>query len=365
MSVSEADHLIYSCDDHLDIGNVPPTLWSDRLPEKYQEAGPRVVARDGMKLWTVNGKPMGMSGKMDGRITALSRVPDLEDDGFRPSNPKQRLEDMDRDDIHASLVYGPGALTGFPIDDPELGRLVYRAWNDWSAEEFNSHAPDRLNALPFLPTGSAQEAVQEFERAIGLGHLGAIINPFDINLRDDAWDRLWSAVSAADVPISFHIGKGTKLDPFIVKERAPFSSICPLQMDEPLALMIFFGALERHPDMKLVLAESGIGWLPYFIARMDDQFEKHCVPYPDECIKTRPSEIFSRQIYATFEEEPFGPSLIPLLGPDNFMWACDYPHPDSTWPNSRAAIDRSLGELGEEAVRKVTGETCKRLYKLP
>ncbi len=114
-----------------------------------------------------------------------------------------------------------------------------------------------------------------------------------------------------------------------------------------------------------MLAESGIGWVPYFVARMDDQFEKHCVPYPDECIKTKPSEIFSRQIYATFEEEPYGPALIPLLGPDNFMWACDYPHPDSTWPNSRAAIDHSLGKLGEEAVRKVTGETCKRLYKLP
>ena len=359
-----SDHKLYSCDDHLDIGNVPRTLWSDRLPEKYREAGPHVVAQNDMKLWIANGNPMGISGKTDGRMTALSRVPGLEDDGFRPSNPKQRLEDMDRDSIHSSLVYGPGALMGFPIDDPELKRLVLRAWNDWSAEEFNSHAPERLNALPFLPTDSVQEAVQEFERVIDLGHLGAIINPFDIDLKDDSWDRLWAAVSVADVPISFHIGKGTKLDPFKVRERAAFSSVVPLQMDEPLALMIFFGALERYPNLKLVLAESGIGWVPYFVARMDGQFEKHCVPYPDECIKTRPSEIFSRQIYATFEEEPHGPTLIPLLGPDNFMWACDYPHPDSTWPNSAAAIDHALGSLGEEVIRKVTGENCKKLYKL-
>ena len=78
-----------------------------------------------------------------------------------------------------------------------------------------------------------------------------------------------------------------------------------------------------------------------------------------------PSEIFSRQIYATFEEEPLGPSLIPILGADNFMWACDYPHPDSTWPNSHHAIDEALGKLGEEAIRKVTAETCQRLYRLP
>ena len=359
------EHRIYSCDDHLDLGNVPPTLWSDRLPEKYREAGPHVIERKGVKLWVAGEATMGISGKMDGRMTALSRVPDLEDDGFRPSNPKQRLEDMDRDDIHASLVYGAGALTGFPIDDAEVQRLVFGAWNDWAAEEFNSYAPERLNALPFLPTDSVDAAVAEFERVMGLGHLGAIINPFDIDLEDESWDRLWAAVSAADVPISFHIGKGTRLDPFKVRQRAPYSSVVPLQLDEPLAMMIFFGALERYPNLKLVLAESGIGWLPYFVARMDDQFEKHCVPFPDECIKTRPSEIFSRQIYATFEEEPHGAALMPLLGTDNLMWACDYPHPDSTWPNSRAAIAHSLGKLGEEAVRKVTGETCKRIYRLP
>ena len=67
-------------------------------------------------------------------------------------------------------------------------------------------------------------------------------------------------------------------------------------------------------------------------------------------------------MYATFEEEPLGSTLIPLIGADNLMWACDYPHPDSTWPNSRKAIDHSLGDLGSDAIRKVTGETCRRLY---
>jgi predicted TIM-barrel fold metal-dependent hydrolase len=112
-----------------------------------------------------------------------------------------------------------------------------------------------------------------------------------------------------------------------------------------------------------VLAESGIGWIPYFVARMDATFEKHCKH--EGAIRTRPSELFRRQVYATFEEEPFGPELIPLLGPENFMWACDYPHPDSTWPDSRAAIEHALGKLSPEAIRKVTGENCRALYRLP
>ena len=100
------------------------------------------------------------------------------------------------------------------------------------------------------------------------------------------------------------------------------------------------------------------------VARMAAVFEQHCVPDPYG-IRTLPSEIFHRQVFATFEEEPLGPDLIPLLGPDNFMWACDYPHPDSTWPESRKAIAHALGKLPPESIRKVTGENCQQLYKLP
>ena len=355
---------LYSCDDHLDLPNVPRTLWTDRLASNFREMGPHVVERDGKHFWMAGGQTLGVSGRMEAHLTAISRVSDIEDDGFRASTPQLRLQDMELDGIHASIVYGAGALSGFPIRDSEVHHAVLCAWNDWAAVEFNAYAPDRLSALPFLPTGSVDEAVREFHRCMTLGHKGAIINPFDIDLQDDSWDALWAAVSEADVPISFHIGRGTRLSPYKIRERAPYSSVVPMQMDEPLALMIFLGALERYPTLKLVLAESGIGWLPYFVSRMDDQFEKHCVPY-DECIKTRPSEIFARQVYSTFEEEPLGPSLIPLLGPDNFMWACDYPHVDSTWPNSLLAIEHSLGELDEDAIQKMTVETCQRLYRLP
>lgn len=360
------DHLLYSCDDHLDLPAVPPDAWTARLPARLQEVGPHVVERDGQRLWIASDKVIGISGRLPDNLTALGRAPGLDESGFRPSNPEQRLADMERDGIHASIVYGAGALTGFPIEEPEARREVLRAWNDWAAEVFNAFAPDRLSALPFLPTGSAEEAVQELQRCIDLGHKGAIVNPFDLDLdlADDTWDRLWAAAAEADLPISFHIGRGTKFDPNDLRQRAAYSAVVPMQMDEPLAAMIFLGALERHPGLKLVLAESGIGWLPYFVNRMDDQFEKHCVPY-EGCLETRPSELFSRQVYATFEEEPLGPMLIPLLGIDNFMWACDYPHPDSTWPNSHHAIEEALGELGEDAVKKATAETCKRLYRLP
>jgi predicted TIM-barrel fold metal-dependent hydrolase len=136
-----------------------------------------------------------------------------------------------------------------------------------------------------------------------------------------------------------------------------------MQLDEPLATMVFSGALERNPGMRLVLAESGIGWIPYFVSRMDQQMEKHVPKAQDYRLKAKPSEIFRQQIFATFEEEPLGPRLIPLLGPDNFMWASDYPHPDSTFPHSKKAIDEAFAGLAEDVVHKVTVENCARLYR--
>lgn len=360
------DYKIYSCDDHLDIYNVPRDLWTRRLPRKLHDVGPHVEKRGDFQLWFAGDQMMGPSGKIPGYDTALSRV-EVENEDFRPSNPVQRLEDMDRDDIWASIVYGPGTLFGFPIADPELKTLVLQAWNDWAAEEFNSHAPDRLSALPILPSHSPEAATRELERVVGLGHRGALLDVFDTDVGDPAWDRLWTAAGQAELPISFHIGGGNRRIDATKGgwQLVAFAAIAPLQLDEPFAVMIYSGALERNPNLKLVLAESGVGWLPYMISRMDAEFEKHCVPHPSYSIKTRPSELFARQVYGTFEEEPLGASLLPLLDSNNFMWACDYPHPDSTWPESRKAIQHALGTLPAESVRKVTSENCKKLYKLP
>ena len=371
MSDASPGHRIYSCDDHLDIYNVPTDLWSSRLPAKHREAGPRVVRQGDLDVWVMGDVVLGRSGAFPGAATQRAGV---EDDGFRASNPVLRMQDMERDGIHASIVYGPGALWGFPVSDPLIVNEVLRAWNDWAAEVFNAYMPDRLSALAMLPTTSPEDAVLELHRCLGIGHKGVLFRVHDIedfaSIRDD-WEPLWSAAEEAGVPFSFHIGGGGRIELDVIEDavKAPwkipaFSAAVPLQLDEVLSVFVFSGVLERHPGLKVVLAESGIGWLPYFVKRMDQQFEKHCPRYQG-MIKTPPSEIFRRQVWATFEEEPLGPQLIPLLGPDNFMWACDYPHPDSTWPNSREAIDEAMGVLGQEVIEKITGENCRKLYGLP
>jgi predicted TIM-barrel fold metal-dependent hydrolase len=164
--------------------------------------------------------------------------------------------------------------------------------------------------------------------------------------------------------VSFHIGQGTsqvRVAPGSW-ELAAFSAVGPMQLDEPLAMMIYSGVLAERPKLRLVLAESGIGWLPYFVKRLDAAGEKHVPRAKDYQLREKPSEVFRRQVYATFEEEPLGPELLPLLGPDNFMWASDYPHPDSTFPHSREAIAEAFHGLDPAFTEQVTATNCKRLY---
>jgi len=353
---------LYSCDDHVDIWNLPRDLWTERLPARLRERGPRVVEQGDAAWWTCDGAVMGPFGtKLMSNYSAITRA-GIADDGMRPSTPRLRLEDMDRDGVYASVIYGPN-LFGLPIEDPELKAAALGGYNDWAAE-FNRSAPDRLCVLPVLPAHTPVVAVAELERVARAGHRGAIISPFEFRCSDHDWEPFWSAAEATGLPISFHIGKGTSQVRVAPKswELAAFSAVGPMQLDEPLAMMVYSGVLERHPKLRLVLAESGIGWLPYFVHRMDAAAEKHVPNAEDYQLKAKPSEIFHRQVFATFEEEPLGPELIPLLDPDNFMWASDYPHPDSTFPHSREAIAAAFKGLDASVVEKVTATNCARLY---
>jgi len=361
---------LYSCDDHLDLSAVPPSVWESRLPRALAERGPRVVDEGKGRQWVCEGRVIGRSGmpknkELVKRLSAIGRA-GIDDDGYRAGTPQLRLEDMDRDGLAASVVYGPLSL-GFPIADAELQDATYGAWNDWAAEEFNAFAPDRLCALAFLPFHSPEAAAAELERCAALGHRGAIVDAFRIDLGDPAWDRLWAAAAAHAMPISFHINGGIspKLSYQIGKwQSAAFAALLPLQLDEPLATMIFSGALERHPGLELVLAESGIGWLPYFLTRMDGEWHE-LGPKLDYAPKVAPSELVRNQVMLTFEQEPLAEQFIPFVGADSCMWASDYPHTDSTFPNSLPAVEETLGALSGEDRRKITATNCARLYRFP
>jgi predicted TIM-barrel fold metal-dependent hydrolase len=119
--------------------------------------------------------------------------------------------------------------------------------------------------------------------------------------------------------------------------------------------------------MKLVIAESGVGWLPWLVEELDYRHwrlweAKDFWSQKGTLNQMKPSDLFKRQIYATFQESPTAMALLKFYGPDNLLWASDYPHPDSLWPNSRAAIARQMAGLDADTIRKLTYGNAAKLY---
>jgi predicted TIM-barrel fold metal-dependent hydrolase len=139
---------------------------------------------------------------------------------------------------------------------------------------------------------------------------------------------------------------------------------------EPFVDLFAWGILERHPKMKLVMAEAGTGWLPWLVEELDYRHwrlweaKEYWADKGGIALETKPSELFRRQIYATFQEDHVAMSLIPFFGEGHLLWASDYPHPDSVWPNSRAAIERQMQNLTPEMRRKLTHDNAAALYGL-
>jgi len=138
--------------------------------------------------------------------------------------------------------------------------------------------------------------------------------------------------------------------------------VAPMQMDEVLASVILSGVCERHPRLRLVLGESGIGWLPYILERLDDTYEERLAD--DLALPLPPSAYFKRQIYATFQKDFHGVRALAAVAPDNVMWGSDYPHRDGTWPFSAKAIEEQFRGVDPAVRRKMLWENARHVYKI-
>ena len=147
-------------------------------------------------------------------------------------------------------------------------------------------------------------------------------------------------------------------------------AVSTLQMDEPLAAVVFSGALERYPGLRIVLAETGIGWLPYIHERFDEAWQRFVDA--EEFWRQRgglpltmpPSAYLRRQVWATFQIDYAGLRLLDVIGDDRVMWASDYPHPDSTWPESQQAIAQNFKDVPEASRRRILCDNARALYGL-
>jgi uncharacterized protein len=376
------DQLI-SCDDHMDLSQLPADLWTSRLPADLRDRAPHIEERDGQTVWICDGK---VWGRWDGKPPAtgnarpvkplynsFDRAGIYDQSARRPANAKLRLEDMDRDGVRAQVIFGP--IFQISTDDPVLRVACYTVYNDWLME-FCQAAPDRLLGVPMLPE-SPKEAAEELQRLVDKGGVRQVtlmianINP---KLDDPAWEGLWSLLEQTGIILSWHItvfgpnpnsranGKAAS-----VFENTKFFMANFL---EPFVDLFAWGILERHPKLKMVMAEAGTGWLPWLVQELDyrhwrlHEAKEFWYDKGGKELETKPSELFKRQIWATFQEDYATMALIPFFGEGHLLWASDYPHPDGVWPNSIPAVERQMKELSPDLRRKLTHDNAATLYGL-
>jgi predicted TIM-barrel fold metal-dependent hydrolase len=138
----------------------------------------------------------------------------------------------------------------------------------------------------------------------------------------------------------------------------------PHAMERSLSDLIFGGVFERFPRLRIVSAESDVGWIPHYLQRLDHSYEKYRYLEQSTVIPEKPSVYFRRQVYATFQDDRIGVLLRDQIGLDRLMWASDFPHSDSTWPHSREVIERDFEGVPEREAAQIVADNCAELYAL-
>ncbi|MGE0878722.1 MAG: amidohydrolase family protein [Acidimicrobiia bacterium] len=384
---------LISVDDHV---LEPPNVWQDRVPAKYKDIAPRMVTLDsGGEAWVYEDKVLPTSG--------LSAVAGKKKQEFSPEpvtysemrpgcyDAAERVKDMNIAGILASLNF-----PSFPrfcgqifmeAKDRELGLLCLKAYNDWMIDEWCATDPGRFIPLIIIPLWDPKLAAAEMERCAAKGvHAFAFSeNTAPLGLptihdKSGHWDPVMQVANDAEMVVCMHVGSSSTL-PMITVD-SPFMANLAWGASRTSGAMLswlFSGYFTRFPKLKIALSEGEIGWIPYFLERAEQVIDKqrywvergvlfnagrenHAALELDfDALNIR--KLYHDHVYGCLIDDIHGLNNLDVIGEDNVMCETDYPHSDSTWPDSIKLMQKRLAHLAPEVQYKVLRGNAERLYQ--
>lgn len=388
---------IISVDDHV---VEPPHLWETWLPSKYRERGPRSERRGIGAMRHIGGGVYEQSFDPAGpkadcwvyedlvyinkrHVAAVGFARDdmtmspITYDEMRPGcyDPAERVKDMELNHVEASLCFPTFprfcGQTFTEAKDKELARLCVEAYNDWMVEEWCGGSDGALIPLVIIPLWDPELAAAEVRRnaergvhAVCFSEIPTQLGLPSIHTRH--WDPFFAACEDTRTTICMHIGSSSKMP--AASPDAPVAVAATLSFNNSMASLsdwLFSGKLVQFPELKLAYSEGQIGWLPYLLERADTVWKQHrawggvkdIVPEP-------PSTYYYRQVYGCFFSDFHGLRSLDAIGVDNVTFETDYPHTDSTWPDSKAIAEKMVEALDADAVNKVMRGNAIRMLSL-
>jgi uncharacterized protein len=352
----------------------PADLWEKHIDDRYRDRAPKVLG----------GYLLGPYGLMDGhmlptvdshareRMKGMNRwvAPHITGHMGRGFDAVAQLDAMDQEGVDVAVLFPTFGLYVMAVDGLGEGfaSAVCRAYNNW-LYEFCQVNPGRLKGAAMIPPHSIAEAIKETRRAVReLGFVGVFLHPTTVDGRqwhDRYYDPLWAELQELDVPVCFHEGTGSigrqPGDQFGKNRLMRHVCSHPIAMMYTSLGLIVGGVLEAFPRLRVGLLECNVGWVPFWLDRMDRDFAR-LAEWDAPTLTMKPSEYFRRQCFVGAEEERGLKQIVELMGDDTIVWSTDYPHWDSDYPHaSREFLDLDITETTR---RKILWDNCARLYRL-
>ena len=386
------DFKLISADSHV---NEPPAAW-ERVQKEYGERAPR-VAKDppgvpkGIWLVIDGLPPVGLSHYSKGlaveKAKGISEVDQEKhfetirfNETFRYEDypggwePAARLKDQDTDGVDAEVLFSSAARQLYSITDEPYQRAIFRSYNEWLAE-FCSADRKRLIGLALLPILDMDHTVEDIQHYAKLGFRGVQLPTRikDSGYYEPVYEPMWAALEETAMVINVHTSatqgvarthyEGPRdVDPKKqgprLRQQTGAGAAIPRQHDS-------VRRFRPPPQTKVVCAEFDVGWVANLVQQVDYWFGRASTYDAEKNInKLPPSEYFRRNIFFTYQDDRAGVLTTSVYGEDNFLWASDYPHGVTTWPNFKETVDRNCAGIDPLVKRKLNRENVAKLYRL-
>jgi predicted TIM-barrel fold metal-dependent hydrolase len=344
-----------SSDAHVD---EPHDLWYSRMDPALREKAPRRIRAEADGGWSlvVDGSAIGWD------TVSADEAEAKEAERTAAAAPDVRLAMMRADGVHGEIIFPTIGLYVYSITDPAVGRAACTIYNDWLREQLGGHP--RIKLAMMLPTWDLSMAIAEVERVAGDDSVGGLLLPLvgtpEWNLPE--WEDLWRVIAASGSCAVMHQGTGHDM----IFYRGWGSATANLLATQSLApraaaLLSCSGVLERHPDLHVVLVEVNAGWIAWSMSTLDNYHRDHA-HWSKPKLRERPSDYIRRQVHATFQDDPVAINNLSFTGTDCVLWGNDYPHPESTYPNSAKVLDELLRSVSEADARAIVFDNAVRRF---
>ena len=371
------DLIIVSVDDHV---VEPPDLFERHLPAKYADIAPQLIHKDdGTDVWSFQGFEVPNIG-----LNAVAGRP-KEEYGIDPTSfeeirdgcfdVEKRVLDMNANGVLGSLNFP--SLPGFAgrlfasLDDKDTSIVLAQAYNDWHIDEWCGYAPERFIPLAIPMIWDPEACAAEIRRVAKKGCHAITFpeNPEPLglpSLHSDHWDPVWQAASDESTIVNMHIGSSGKL--VMTAADAPIDVMIvlqPMNIVQCAADLIHSPVFRKFPDITVALSEGGIGWIPYFLERLDHSYRTHKAWTGADFGTKMPSEVFMEHVVLCYINDGVGVKLARDIGVDRITVEVDYPHSDTNWPYApeRMMEEFDASDLTDDEINKMTHENAMGFFQ--